>query len=274
MLYRIGLAFNAMISDGFYNFSTGDVDTLPWFSDQNRNTVLEYVQRDYTLTGNDAFIEAWKANIIDNNRIYTDANGAPMSISGVEDLRNKVTQTGGFYIFTHIPESNSSKYGLKIYAKRKVQMAQRSLDHQYIGSQVSPAEIDNLHYKGCAETFGALPEDVISGNANINGIGEPIAAIVSIIVAVTGIITAIATLIRAKNGALTKEELNSAVISEADFAMFGSSSGGGTGGSGSGTNYQQAGFGGSSWLLPVLGIGALGLIFMKGKKSKKKSKGK
>lgn len=247
MLEKAGFAFSNLIQDGRFDSNETDPQKRDFFSDAQQYDVLIYIND--VRSGNRIFIENWQQNIIDANLQYNIAG-----IGSVTELRDDLKKTGGYYLYSYIPESEISKYNATVYRKRLVQNRILNLNKDILSEskRMTKGEVDNLIYSGCVTTWGSTP------NLAIESIGKPkigidpvtLTLIFKLVVAAISVIMGIIALVNALKS-VSKETISDGMPQDGDFSLSGS---GGTGSNKPGSELMQSG---TSFLIPLLLGGGL-----------------
>jgi uncharacterized protein affecting Mg2+/Co2+ transport len=165
-------------------FDDEDFDYLVYIANENINR--------YSSTN---FIRNWQTNIIDANV------PSVAGIGNVGEIRDNLKKTGGYYLYSFIPEADANKYGAVVYRKRLIQNRIKGLtkDALVTSKTMTQAEIDNLIISGCVTTWGGTPTNVIYDLSKPRiGVIDPatITLIVKLIVAAITVIVAIIKAVR------------------------------------------------------------------------------
>ena len=255
MLKHAGYAFSGLIKNKTFDSNEINPENRFFFSDAQHNMVLNFLET--SNSGDKTFVANWNLNIVDANINYTDADGRVMGIGSIDELRTNLKKTGGYYLYTFIPDSDANKYGSAVYRKRLVQKRILDLnkDVMVTAKKMTAAEIDNLVYSGCTTTWGAAPINAVKG-LGTPGVSIALTTLLLILKVVAASIGIIVAIIAAVN---SLKKVSSETI-EGGMPEDGEWNTSGTGGSGDKkpnglTNLISSAS--MSTLVPVLLIGGL-----------------
>jgi hypothetical protein len=262
-LYKAGVAIDFLMKNNLFNVYQIDDISEMLFSDKLFDKVLSYAADFQNLETSSSFQEWWKINVLELNKPYFDEYGNEAAIGAVQETRNSLKKSGGYFIYSLANATNNSK----VTAKKKIQDYQRTWQKNQITS-IGSTEQDNLYRSGCTELFTATPEDSIAAfKQGINGTSRVgfvvtaafVAAIIAAVVTIIGIVANLIIAFKTNKGQLSNAELNAGAFSDSDW-NFANADGTGTG-TGTGTGIS------SSLFLPIGLMGAaLLLLFTKKKK--------
>lgn len=259
-LLQVGKAIAEIIDNRDFDSTEMNPDNRDFFSDDQNERIIEYSQFQ-NLNANNSFVEFWNENIVEANNQYTDDDGEIMGIGSVQELRTNLMKTGGYYLYTYIPDADASKYNATVYRKRLIQKRILELNKDILttSKKMSAGELDNLIYSGCVSTWGANPGNaIVALKQGINGarIGEPITAATIILICkvIIAVITVIVAVVKAINAlkAVSPETVEGGAVNPDDLFAPGNGNGTGNNKPGSNTGLTEAG---TSWLLPLMLVG-------------------
>lgn len=262
MLHRAAYAFSNLINSKAFDSTESNAENRIFFSDEHYNILLDRLET--ANSGDKTFVGNWNKNVVEANVNYTDADGRVMGIGSINELRTNLKKTGGYYLYTFIPESDANKYGADVYRKRLIQKRILDLnkDVMVAAKKMTTAEIDNLVYSGCSTTWGATPINTLTGLKSPKvGVIDPVtlALIIKLISAATALIVAIVSAINALKK-IDKSTLDSGIPADGEWQLDESGKGGNKKPTGLKSMLSTASLG---TLIPLLLIGGLAIKKLK-----------
>lgn len=197
---------------------------------------------------NDEFIEWWKQNILERNKIgYTESKrekirkavkAAVQGLGKVDerwkqdaDLGEYLTKAGEYFLYLYFTDEQLNK--LPVVFRRKAKQQLKTYNYckdLFVDMYGSEAEMQDIIRTGITADFGAEPEkvcdDIVAGRKNIGGIGIATEVLVAIVTAVFALVqaaiiaicSAVADIKQAEFAAVDKEAVERATPEGGDFS--------------------------------------------------------